>query len=283
MHWGNGAKAAVVVTACWLAWALTLNPGAALAENQPRLQLTRAEVYNQKEIPVYGYRVVRTYPHDTSSYTEGLLLTGGYLYEGTGRYGLSLLRKVRLADGRVVREHKLPRRYFGEGVALLGGRLYQLTYISNTCFVYDSEGLTLQKTLGYTTQGWGLTTDGKQLIMSNGSAALHFMDPGNLRVIRTIIVRDQAGPVGFLNELEYMEGRILANVWQTAFVAIIDPQKGKVVGWIDLTGLNPNPRRLQYPFVLNGIAYDHKTRRLLVTGKCWPYVYEIKLTKGRSR
>ena len=240
-------------------------------------QVSREQVLAQKEIPVYTYRVIRTYPHRTDSYTEGLLLHDGVLYEATGRYNESWLVKADLDTAKARRERVLPKRYFGEGVTVHKDRVYQLTYKSNIGFIYDKDTLKPIGSFHYPTQGWGLTTDGKQLIMSNGSAALMFLDPVTLERKRFIIVKDNISEVGFLNELEYVNGEVFANVWQTNLIARIDPKTGKVNGWIDLTGLNPEPKKLKYPYVLNGIAYDRRTRRLLVTGKCWPAIYEIEL------
>jgi len=240
-------------------------------------QLGRARVVEQTRIPVYGYRVARSYPHDTTSYTEGLVIKDGHLYEGTGLYGQSKLRQIELETGRVVREQRLDPLYFGEGIALHDGRVHQLTYLANTGFIYAQADLAPAGTFRYLSQGWGLTSDGRSLLMSNGSSSIARLDPRTHAVERVIFVTDEVGPVGFLNELEYVDGRIYANVWQTDFIAIIDAETGRIIGWIDLTGLNPDPRALQYPFVLNGIAYNERTGRLVVTGKNWPRLYEIDL------
>jgi glutaminyl-peptide cyclotransferase len=240
-------------------------------------QVTRAEILEQTSVPVYGYRILRTYPHDPTSYTEGLTVSEGALYEGTGLYGRSRLRRLDLASGRVLQEHVLPAQYFGEGITVLGGDVYQLTYLSNLGFVYDRGSFALKRTFHYPTQGWGLTTDGTQLIMSNGSAALVFLDPASMEPTRYVIVSREEGPVGFLNELEYIDGKVYANVWQTDLIVVASVHTGKVLAWIDLTGLNPNPRGLKYPFVLNGIARDPRDGALLVTGKDWPWLYAIEL------
>ncbi|MFO1055471.1 MAG: glutaminyl-peptide cyclotransferase [Dongiaceae bacterium] len=239
-------------------------------------QVPRARIVGQTDIPVYGFKVLRTYPHDTSNYTEGLLMSGGLLYEGTGLYGSSRLVQRELASGRVLRERRLAPDEFGEGVTILRDTVYQLTYLSNIGFSYDRTTLEPTGTFRYPTQGWGLTTDGESLFMSNGSSAILAFDPRTMAIRRTIYVHDKVGPVGFLNELEYREGRIYANVWQTNFIAIIAPDSGAVVGWIDLEGLNPDPKTLTYPYVLNGIAIEESTGHLLVTGKTWPAIYEIE-------
>ena len=256
--------------------------GPALADLHAIQPINRAYIYQQKQVPVYTYKVTRTYPHDVTSYTEGLCLAGKVLYESTGRYGHSRLRAVELASGKVLRNHDLSPRQFGEGMTVLGERVFQLTYITNQGMIYDRNTLKLMKKYRYYTQGWGLTHDGQELIMSDGSAALRFIDPKTLAIKRMVLVSCPAGPVGWLNELEYVQGKVFANVWQSDIIAIIDPQNGKVTAWIDLTGLNPDPQRLKYPYVLNGIAHDPRSGRLLVTGKCWPHVWEIELVPART-
>lgn len=212
---------------------------AASAPNEtPHVQVTRARVLDQGTVPVFGYRILRTHPHDVTSYTEGLVHADGVIYEGTGLYGESRLRAWELETGRVLREVALDRRYFGEGVTLLDGRIYQLTYLANTGWVYDAATFRREREFRYLSQGWGLTTDGTALIMSDGSSAIQFLDPATMAPRRWIFVTDPVGPVGFLNELEFAEGRLYANVWQTDFIAMIDPADGRVTGWIDLTGLN---------------------------------------------
>ncbi len=243
------------------------------------MQISRERILGQSKIPVYGYKVIKTFPHDTSSYTEGLVMKDGRLFEGTGLYGHSTVRENDLATGKAIREVRPDPIYFGEGITILGHTLYELTYLSNTGFRYDLETFAPGKPFHYETQGWGLTSDGRRLLMSDGSSAIMFLDPATLAVEKKIFVHDEVGPVGFLNELELAEGKLYANVWQTDFIAIIDPATGEVTGWIDLEGLNPDPEKLKYPYVLNGIAYDEKTKNLLVTGKCWPGLYMIELVK----
>jgi glutamine cyclotransferase len=242
-----------------------------------RAQLDRHRALDQTAIPVYGFKLVKTYPHDISAFTEGLTVRDGVVYEGTGLYGESRLRQYDLATGRVIHEVRLDNSYFGEGVTLLNDTIYQLTYISNTGFTYDRASFKQTGTFRFPTQGWGLTTDGKQLLLSDGSSAIKFLDPKTLNIERSIFVSDNVGPVGYLNELEYADGKLYANIWQTNVVAIIAPDTGRITGWIDLAGLNPDPKVLQDPFVNNGIAYNAATGRLLVTGKCWPGIYEIDL------
>jgi glutamine cyclotransferase len=160
---------------------------------------------------------------------------------------------------------------------VLNGNVFELTYLANTGFIYNQDNFRRERAFRYISQGWGLTTDGTRLILSDGSSSIQFLDPATLGLKGRIFVTDDVGPVGFLNELEYAGGKLYANVWQTDFIAIIDPRGGRITGWIDLTGLNPDPKKLVYPLVLNGIAYDPATKHLLVTGKCWPHVWEIEL------
>jgi glutaminyl-peptide cyclotransferase len=235
-------------------------------------------------IPVYGYKVVHVYPHDTGAYTEGLFYKDGYLYESTGEAGSSTVRKVELESGVAVQRHNLPARYFGEGIIDWKGRLVQLTWQSQTGFVYDLASFTLQHTFGYTGEGWALTRDDKHLYMSDGTPVLRVLDPETLQVVRRITVTADGAPVTYLNELEWVDGEIYANVWLTHRIARIDPASGQVVGWIDLGGLLdisqlPDPGN----DVLNGIAWDAQHKRLFVTGKRWPKLFEIKLVKQPAR
>jgi glutamine cyclotransferase len=264
-------------TAVSLLFALLLPFGAGAADDDGPNQVSRGRVLDQTSIPVYTYKIAQTYPHDRSSYTEGFVMANGVIYEGTGLYGQSKLRRWDLRTGQVLNELPLDRRYFGEGVTVFDGVIYQLTYLANLGFTYDQATLRRKDSFRYPAQGWGLTHDGKQLLMSDGSSAIAFIDPKSFQVVNHIFVSDNVGSVGFLNELEYVDGKLYANVWQTNFIAIIAPQSGKIIGWIDLTGLNPDPAVLVSPYVLNGIAYNKATGRLLVTGKCWPHVYEIEL------
>ena len=253
------------------------------ADEHGHVEVTRERVLGQTAIPVFGYRVVETYPHDRTSYTEGFTMADGIVYEGTGLYGKSKLRQWELRTGRVLNEVALDRRYFGEGVTVLDNTIYQLTYLANTGFMYDQGTFRRKDTFRFVSQGWGLTNDGRRLIMSDGSSAILFIHPKTFEIEGRIFVADDVGPVGFLNELEYADGKLHANVWQTNFIAVIDPQTGRITAWIDLTGLNPEPAVLVYPYVLNGIAYNKDTGRLLVTGKHWPHVYEIELVARTQR
>lgn len=231
-------------------------------------------------IPVYGYKVVHTYPHDTGAYTEGLFYKDGYLFESTGEKGQSTVRRVALETGEVLQSHNVPSRYFGEGIVDWKDRLVQLTWQSETGFVYDLASLRQQRTFHYSGEGWALTRDDAHLYMSDGSAVLHVLDPETLTRTGNILVTADGKPVKNLNELEWVKGEIYANIWQTNRIARIDPATGNVVGWIDLTGLfDVKQTAAPADDVLNGIAYDARHDRLFVTGKCWPHLFEIKLVK----
>jgi glutamine cyclotransferase len=226
--------------------------------------------------PTYNYRVVRSYPHDREAYTQGLVYRDDVFYESTGLNGRSSLRKVRVETGEVLQIHRLDPRYFGEGLALAGDNLIQLTWQTEVGFVYDLTSFEQRRTFAYRGEGWGLTNDGKRLVMSDGSPVLRFLDPGTLKETGRLIVKDAGIPVEQLNELEIVKGEIFANVYQTHRIARISPQSGQVLGWIDLTGLL-SPRESAGVDVLNGIAYDPGKDRLFVTGKLWPKLFEIQI------
>ena len=231
--------------------------------------------------PIYTYRVVNVYPHDRKAFTQGLAFDEGVLYEGTGLLARSSLRRVELETGQVLRRHSLPANLFGEGVTVFGDRIIQLTWKSHVGLMYDKETFERQRDFTYPTEGWGLTHDGQRLIISDGSSTLHFLDPETLEEIGWIDVHDDGIPVTRLNELEYVQGEVFANVWKTDLVARIDPETGQVVGWIGLAGLL-SPEDRDGPIdVLNGIAYDPENDRLFVTGKLWPRLFEIKLVPLR--
>lgn len=253
--------------------------------------------HDRPATPMYGYKVVNAYPHDPVAFTQGLLYHDGWLYEGTGLHGASSLRKVELHTGRVLERRDLPEKYFGEGIAICGNRIIQLTYQSNTGFIYD---LNLQPvgSFSYPTEGWGLTCDGSHLILSDGTAMLRWLDAKTFRIVRTVTVTDSGTPVTHLNELEYVNGEIFANIWKTDTLARISPDSGEVTGWIDLGRLaklaqaasstqttpaggksNFQPVPAAAVDVLNGIAYDPQGDRLFVTGKFWPALFEIRLVK----
>jgi len=228
-------------------------------------------------IPIYTYRIVNVYPHDPDAFTQGLVFGDGLLYEGTGQWGQSTLRKVELESGDVLQLYALSYQCFGEGITIYGDNVIQLTWKSRIGFVYDKDSLALLQTFTYPTEGWGITHDGTYLIVSDGTSTLHFWDPETFEEVYQLRVYDSQGPVTRLNELEYIQGRIYANVWLGDRIAIIDPQTGQVTGWIDLTGLLGPEDRTQSIDVLNGIAYDAEGGRLFVTGKLWPKLFEIEL------
>lgn len=224
----------------------------------------------------YGYRVVNTYPHDPSAFTQGLIYEDGILYEGTGIRGRSSLRKVELETGKVLDIESLPDQYFGEGITAYGDEIFQLTWQSNIGFVWTKHTFDFVHDFTYPTEGWGITHDGQRLIMSDGSATLHFWDPETLDEIGSVEVHDQGQPVERLNELEYINGAVYANVWLTDRIVRIDPATGRASGWIVLSGLL-TPQERADADVLNGIAYDATDDRLFVTGKLWPKLFEIEL------
>lgn len=229
------------------------------------------------------YRVVRTYPHDRQAFTQGLVFVDGHLYESTGLEGSSSLRMEDLDSGRILAFHDVPSQYFAEGLTNWGSTLVQLTWRSHIAFVYDRASFRMLRTFHYDCDGWGLTQDGKSLILSDGSADLRFFDPATFREVRRITVKDHDAPVTQLNELEYIHGEIYANVWHSDRIARISPATGQVLGWIDLSGLEPASARANGEAVLNGIAYDAAHDRLLVTGKLWPSIFEIKVISADMR
>jgi len=228
-------------------------------------------------VTVYSYKIVDTYPHDKEAFTQGLVVQNDVLYEGTGLYGKSSLRKLDLETGKVLQNYELPAQYFGEGITVFQDIIIQLTWKSGTGFVYDSSSFKLLRDFTYDTEGWGLTHDGERLIMSDGTSTLYFLNPENFSTIGHIEVLKNGTPVDKLNELEYINGQIYANIWQTDYIAIINPQSGQVSGWVDLSGLLSSQSYSEPVDVLNGIAYDAANDRLLVTGKLWPCLFEIKL------
>jgi glutamine cyclotransferase len=239
--------------------------------------LLQTSVTAANSTALYTYKVINSYPHDPTAFTQGLAFEDGFLYEGTGLYGQSTLRKVELASGKVVRSLRLPERFFGEGITVLGERIIQLTWRSKLAFVYAKRDFKLQQSFAYPTEGWGLTHDGTRLILSDGTATLHFLDPRDFREIDHVDVFDDTGPVQGLNELEYVRGEILANVWRSDRIARIAPATGRVTGWIDLSGILREQDHQAPVDVLNGIAYDPVRGRLFVTGKLWPKLFEIEL------
>ncbi len=244
-------------------------------------QATRSAPAHVVQPPEYTFKVVRVFPHDPAAFTQGLLYHNGFLYESTGLEGRSSLRKVRLETGEVLQQVKLAPEFFGEGIAILNNEVFQLTWRSQAGFVYGLSDFHLLRRFSYPGEGWGLTTNGRELLMSDGTAEIRVLDGAALREKRRLKVHDGDSPITQLNELEFVEGEIFANVWQTDRIARISPQSGKVLGWIDLKGLLSTVYKLEAGAVLNGIAYDPKGKRLFVTGKLWPSIFEIELVPKR--
>ena len=230
-------------------------------------------------VPTYGYQIVNIYPHDSNAFTQGLILMDGKLLESTGEEGHSSLRRVELETGKVLKKVDVPLPYFAEGIAVLNGKVYQLTWQHHVGFIYDAQTFERTGQFNYTDEGWGLTTDGQSLIVSDGSSRIRFINPADFKVTRTINVVDRSNPVDQLNELEYVNGEIYANVWHDNRIATIDPQSGHVTSWIDLNGLMPEGELQDQEAVLNGIAYDQANNKLYVTGKLWPRLFEIRVKK----
>jgi glutaminyl-peptide cyclotransferase len=231
----------------------------------------------RQPIPEYGYKVLNAYPHDPKAFTQGLVFENGFLYESTGLEGESSLRKVELKTGRVVQRFDLDRHLFAEGMTIWKDEIVQLTYKTEIGFVYDKASFKERRRFRYPGEGWGLTHNGEHLIMSNGSAELWFLDPKTYEIVRRLVVKANGQPVQDLNELEWVEGEVYANIWYKDIIARIDPRSGQVVGWINLAGLYPGDRVRPEDHVLNGIAYDAEGKRLFVTGKNWPRLFEIRV------
>lgn len=227
------------------------------------------------EAPVCGFEVIASHPHDPTSFTQGLFFLDGYLYEGTGQHGKSSLRRIELESGEAEQEHRLAEDHFGEGVAVHGDRILQLTWLSGIGFVYNRSTFELLGTFTYEHEGWGVTSDGGRLYVSDGSSVLRVWDPESFKTVQQLQVSDQQGPVEGLNELEFVRGELLANVYPSDRIARIDPKSGEVIAWIDLSGLlDPRPEDAG---ILNGIAFDEAGGRLLVTGKNWPLLFHIEV------
>ncbi|HLF10925.1 MAG TPA: glutaminyl-peptide cyclotransferase, partial [Gammaproteobacteria bacterium] len=227
----------------------------------------------------WTFDVVAAYPHDAAAFTQGLAIHAGRMYESTGQYGASSVRRVDVVTGRVEKQRALNERYFGEGIAVFGDRLYQLTWQNQVAIVYDLETFNVLQTFRYSGEGWGLTHDGSHLIVSDGSATLRFYDPSTFEVVKTLAVREGDQPIDQLNELEYIDGEIWSNIWYQDRIARISPSTGEVLGWIDLSSLYPRSAR-GAEAVLNGIAFDAAADRLFVTGKNWPQLFEIRIVRS---
>ena len=233
------------------------------------------------ETSIYSYEVIKIWPHDRNAFTQGLVFLDGTLLESTGLNGQSTLRKVDLKTGAVLKQVKVPAQYFAEGLAVLGGKIFQLTWQNGKGFVYDLESFHWEKEFAYEGEGWGLTTDGQWLILSDGTPRIRFLDPGTFEVKRVISAFDQSRPIKQLNELEYIKGEIFANIWRTDYVVRIDPATGRVLGIINFAGLLAPKDYDKNTDVLNGIAYDATGDRLFVTGKRWPKLFEVRLKLKR--
>jgi glutamine cyclotransferase len=248
-----------------------------IAETQQPTQMTVPA-----RVPTYTYEVINAYPHDTAAFTQGLVFDHGVLYESTGLNGSSSLRRVELETGKVLNQKKVPDEFFAEGLALFNGRLYQLTWQTQRGFVYELDSFNMIHDFSYAGEGWGLTRDASSLIMSDGTSQIRFLNPDTFEVQRVIRVQDNGHDITQLNELEYIKGEIYANIWLTDRIARIDPQSGKVLAWINLSGLLSSEDHTGSGAVLNGIAYDEASDRLFVTGKLWPKLFEIKLKQQRN-
>ena len=237
-----------------------------------------AQLKSNSNQNVWGYKVIAAYPHDPGAFTQGLVMVDGKMFEGTGGNGSSTLRRVDWKTGGVEEQVPLTAQYFGEGITIMGDRLYQLTWQNRLGLVYELESLKYLKSFSYTGEGWGLTHDDKNLIMSDGTSTLRFIDPTNFKVVKQLTVKAGKQKIGSLNELEFVDGEIWANIWHDDRIVRISPSDGSVVGWINLAGLyvrQPRDRER----VLNGIAYDSKAKRLFVTGKNWPQIFEIEVVR----
>jgi len=235
-------------------------------------------VYSDSRPKRYSYKIIHTYPHDQEAFTQGLFYYKGMLYEGTGQEAGSSLREVELQTGRVVRQHNLDPSLFGEGITLYGGRIFQVTWTNKVGFVYDLSTFDVINKIFYSTQGWGLTTIGNRIVMSDGTNVLYFFEPEMFTVVSRLEVYDNQKKIDQLNELEYINGELWANIWQTDLIARIDPKTGKVNSYVDLSSIFPEERRREINAdVLNGIAYDSEGKRIFITGKRWPKLYEIEV------
>lgn len=233
---------------------------------------------NSKPV-AYRYAVVNTFPHDTHAYTQGLVFDGNTLYEGTGQRGISDLRIVDLKSGQVQKNVPLPEQFFGEGITILNDKIYQLTWQEQRGFVYNKKTMEKVGEFSYAGEGWGITTDGKMLYQSDGTNAIRIVDPSSLTEKGRIEVYDNVGAVEYLNELEFINGELWANIYQTDKIARIDPSTGKVLGYIDFSNLLPKSDYTEGTDVLNGIAYHKSSGKIYVTGKNWPKLFEVKVTK----
>ncbi len=241
---------------------------------------SESPVPSNSDAIIYTYNMINTYPHDRTAFTQGLVFEDDVLYEGTGQYGQSTLRRVELETGGILQIRELSDEFFGEGITIYGDEVIQITWQNNVGFVYDKNSFELLQQFSYTTEGWGITHDGTRLIMSDGTSTLRFLDPQTFEEIGQLEVYDNDTPIARLNELEYIQGEIYANIWQEDWIVRIEPETGQVLGWVDLRGLLTAEDRSEPVDVLNGIAYDAEADRLFVTGKWWPKLFEIELVSS---
>jgi glutamine cyclotransferase len=226
----------------------------------------------------YGFEIVKRIPHEVTAFTQGLTVHNGAFIESTGQYGMSSLRRVNMSTGAVLQSIGLGQQFFGEGSTVLNGKIYVITWLNQQGFIYDAETLKETGTFRYAGEGWGLATDRQVLYMSNGTNMIVVRDPGDLHIVGSISVTMDGSPLRDLNELEWIDGELWANVWRTDLLVRIDPKTGVVTGVVDLTGILPQSERSATTDVLNGIAYDAKTKTIYVTGKNWPWIYQIRIT-----
>jgi glutamine cyclotransferase len=226
--------------------------------------------------PVYRPKILYVYPHDQDAFTQGMLFYNGFMYESTGLYGHSSLRKVELESGSIIKKIDLSPDYFGEGITLFNNQVIQLTWHAKKGFIYDLDHFNLIKEFRYPMEGWGITFDGQYLVISDGTAILYYLDPESFQIIKQVNVQENGKSINRLNELEYIKGNIYANIWETDQIAIISPD-GKVIGWIDLQGILLVDDCSQTTGVLNGIAFNTQNQRIYVTGKNWCKLFEIEL------
>ena len=247
-----------------------------ILDNYRETKMLSFTLFSDVKPKEYGYKLVNTYPHDPYAYTQGLIIDNGWFYEATGIKGASSVRKVKPETGEVFQSYSVDQSVFGEGITKFGDKLIQLSWQAHTGYVYDFETFKLQRKFSYSTEGWGITHNGEHLIMSDGSEVLYFLDPESFALVKKLQVYANTGPYKRLNELEYINGSIYANVYQTDKIVIIDPENGKITGIINCKGIIDKSK---YPGidVLNGIAYDAAADRLFVTGKLWPFMYEIEI------
>ncbi len=272
----------ILLGVCLGCGAGTLTQNSSNTNNTPRDETEKQEprpAGGSVDVHEYSFEIVNTLPHDVKAFTQGLVFYDNALFESTGQYGESSLRRIDLGTGRVLKKTDVPAQYFAEGIALLGGKVFQLTWTTHKGFIYDPKTFQKEGEFTYGGEGWGLTSDGESLIMSDGTNQIRFLNPSSYEIKRTIEIFDRNQPLRELNELEYVKGEIYANVWHTDRIARIDPQTGKVLGWIDLKGLLAPTEQSDPEAVLNGIAYDEAGDRLFVTGKLWPKLFEIRLRK----